>query len=65
MEVSALVSAQVSQDSVYSPAHLSNFGNSGLPYVLIFLTDPRRALDFLACSAIYLLSGQSGNFQTL
>lgn len=40
---------------------LSNLGGRRLLYDLPFLTDLRRAVDFSACSAFYLL-GQSSDF---
>lgn len=43
---------------------LSNMGGSVLFCVLLFLLGLKRIDDFLVCSAIYLLLGYSGDFQS-
>lgn len=56
------VSAWVSCDAPYLNVCLSTLGGSDWPCVHSSLKDPRRAIDFSACSAFCLL-GQNGDFQ--
>lgn len=62
-EVCSWVSALVSPHSFFSLICLCNFGSTYLPYVLLSLKNPRRAVDSSSCSAFHLLLGWSGNLQ--
>ena len=62
-EVCSWVSALVSPHSFFSLICLCNFGSTCLPYVLLSLKNPRRAVDSSSCSAFHLLLGWRGDFQ--
>lgn len=62
MAVSSIESALISHEPVFPS--LSTLGAAVWP-VSFPHRDPRRVVDFSVYSALYLLLGQSGNFQVL